>query len=223
VLDFAAIIVAAILISFLIKTFVVQSYFVPSASMQNTLMVNDRVLVPVWTGSATNLKRGDVIVFRDPAGWLGETQPHSDAVSAVLSFLGFLPPDGSAHLVKRIIGLPGDKVSCCSAQGKVLINDTPITEPYVVGSTSTTDADPFQFTVTVPKGMLWVLGDNRFDSEDSAYRFNAHDTSYFVPESDVVGKATLIDWPFGRWQAINTYPDVFAPIGKPVQTIIPQG
>jgi signal peptidase I len=224
-LEILAMLFVALLASFLIKSFVVQSFYVPSPSMENTLLVNDRVLVPVWSGSSSHLKRGDVIVFRDPGGWLPETPTStlSNPLTGIASFIGLLPPDGDNHLVKRIIGLPGDTVSCCSATGSLVVDGTPIDEPYVVRSPTSPDADGFQYTVTVPPGMLWVLGDNRFNSADSAFHFSRNDGDDFVPESDVVGIAGVINWPVNRWRAIDSYPEVFAPIGHSTPAKAPQG
>jgi signal peptidase I len=227
-LELVAIVAAALLISFLIKTFVVQSFYVPSASMENTLQVNDRVLVPVWGGGASGITRGDVVVFRDPANWLDNdpvvnSGSSGNAVTPILSFIGLIPPDGTAHLVKRVIGLPGDTVSCCSADGHVVINGTPISEPYIVVPPQSRNAGPTQYSVTVPVGMLWVLGDNRYDSADSAYRLDKHDSSYFVPEKDVVGVAAIIDWPLDRWRTLDSYPALFATVGHPTPVIVAKG
>jgi signal peptidase I len=223
IIEVLAIVVIALFISFVLKTFVVQTFYVPTSSMAATLEPNDRVLVPRWTGTASSLKRGDVVVFLDPGGWLPDSSATpTDPVSATLSFLGLLPPPGN-HLIKRIIGLPGDTVACCSADGRLTVNGTPLKEPYVTAPATAVDADEYSYSVVVPPGMLWVLGDNRYDSADSAYHYSLHDGHQFVPETDVVGVATVISWPITRWQLINSYPDLFATVGRKVKTVIPQG
>jgi signal peptidase I len=126
----------ALALSLLVKTFLVQAFYIPSVSMQHTLEVGDRVVVSKLTPGPFELQRGDVIVFTDPGGWLAPTPPPQDgpvrsALRSALTFVGLLPEDSDNHLIKRLIGLPGDHVVCCDAQGRVSINGTAITEPYV--------------------------------------------------------------------------------------------
>ncbi|MBI5161368.1 MAG: signal peptidase I [Micrococcales bacterium] len=209
------ILVAAVLISFLIKTFLIRSFYIPSESMMNTLHVNDRIIVNELAPKLMPVQRGDVIVFRDPGGWLdgsGQIAPPRSgpgaALDQVLSVIGLTAPDSNDHLIKRVIGLPGDKVTCCTSLGRVSVNGVPLTEPYIL---VTTDQRPF--SVTVPKKSLWVMGDNRGNSKDS--RFNQDQPGKgFVPYSDVVGRAILISWPADRWTWLDNYPFVFANVDR---------
>ena len=208
--DLVIIVLAALLVSFLVKTFLVRSFYIPSGSMKNTLQINDRVIV----NERAALHRGDVVVFRDPGGWLeagqsieGRTTRSRSTLSKALSAVG-LGADGDDHLIKRIIGLPGDHVQCCNALGQMEVNGVPVSEPYVrkqVGQA----ASGTPFDVTVPAGKLWVMGDNRYESGDSRYHQGLPSRG-FVPENDVVGRAVVITWPVRRWAWLDDYPSVFA-------------
>ncbi|MEJ1229691.1 MAG: signal peptidase I [Galbitalea sp.] len=216
--DILLILVAALVLSFVIKTFFVRSFYIPSASMVNTLEVNDRVIVSLLSPNLVPLQRGDIVVFEDPGGWhTGDKvrpQPQSP-ITGVLAFLGLAAPDDNNHLIKRVIGLPGDHVSCCSAAGQLTINGTPISEPYINLPPGVTRADPYPFSVTVPKGDLWVMGDNRDGSADSAYHDDKKDASPFVPISDVTGKALVISWPITRWTVLSNHPATFGSVKDP--------
>jgi signal peptidase I len=210
--DILIILLIAIVISFLIKTFLVRSFYIPSASMENTLQINDRILVNELVPTPIGLERGDVVVFSDPGGWLGpsaepERSGIEEGVDAVLGFIGLTAPDSNDHLIKRVIGLPGDTVTCCSAHGQLVINGVPIDEPYIVlnGQTKATRDD---FTVTVPEGFLWVMGDNRYNSGDSVAHRN-DPSGGFVPIDNVVGRALVISWPANRWSWLDNYSSVF--------------
>jgi len=212
--DILFILLAALVISFVIKTFLIRSFYIPSASMTNTLEINDRVIVSLLTPGLSPLKRGDVVVFTDPGGWLepGEADiiPQKQSpVTDVLAFLGLAAPDDNNHLIKRVIGLPGDHVKCCTATGQLTVNGTPLVEPYLNLPAGVTQDDPYKFSVTVPKGDLWVMGDNRDMSADSAYHFNRNDPDPYVPVADVTGKAILISWPINRWTLLSNYPATF--------------
>jgi signal peptidase I len=222
--DIILILVIALAVSFVLKSFVVRPFYIPSTSMNNTLQVGDRVLVSLLTPEVTPLARGDVVVFEDPGGWLPGV-PHSSSFDAttVLAFLGLVAPDDDSHLVKRVIGLPGDTVACCTANGLLTVNGSPISEPYIVVPPGQTRADKYTFQVTVPKGSLWVMGDNRNESADSAYRYHKHLGNYFVPTTDVVGRAMVINWPIGRWGYLDDYPATFSGVGHPQPVIVPQG
>jgi signal peptidase I len=213
--DILLILLAALVISFVIKTFLIRSFYIPSPSMENTLMVNDRVIVSLLTPGVSPLQRGDVVVFTDPGGWLpaDDDVPQAQSpVTDVLAFIGLAAPDDNNHLIKRVIGLPGDHVSCCSPTGQLEVNGTPISEPYINLPTGVTQADPYSFSVVVPKGDIWVMGDNRDESADSAYHLHVKDATAFVPISDVTGKAMLISWPFSRWTVLSNYPATFGDV-----------
>ncbi|HEY1529862.1 MAG TPA: signal peptidase I [Galbitalea sp.] len=215
--DILFILLAALVISFLIKTFLIRSFFIPSGSMENTLQVNDRVIVSLLTPELSPLHHGDVVVFSDPGGWL-VSEPSAPVTSSpindILAFVGLAAPSDNDHLIKRVIGLPGDKVKCCNALGQLTVNGTPLDEPYINLPAGVTKSDPYDFSITVPKGDLWVMGDNRDESADSAYHYNRHDATVFVPMRDVTGQAILISWPFTRWTVLGSYPVVFQDVPK---------
>ena len=218
--DLVVIVVVAVLASFLIKTFLVRSFFIPSESMQNTLQVHDRILVNELVPGLIPLQRGDVVVFKDPGGWLRQdfVAPPTNAVQAagewVLSIFGLSTQDANDHLVKRVIGLPGDHVTCCDALGQMSVNGVPLPEPYVVKLSGSNRVSEQDFDVSVPAGKLWVMGDNRYNSEDSRYHPDAPGRG-FVPTSDVVGRAFVISWPISHWTWLSNYPDTFGGVGPP--------
>lgn len=212
--DILVIVVVAIVISFVIKTFLVRSFYIPSGSMEQTLLIKDRILVDELTPRFTGYERGDVVVFRDPGGWLPVTvQPDRpaivEAVDWVLSLVGISAPDSDDHLIKRVIGLPGDHVVCCNEIGQVMVNGTPIDEtPYLDLAEGQSAPAVVPYDITVPEGSLWVLGDNRDHSKDSRYNME-QPSQGFVPIDNVVGRAFLITWPFDRLGAIDTHHAVF--------------
>ena len=187
--------VLALVVSAIVKTFFVQMFFVPSGSMRPLFVDDDRILVQkisYWNGP---VKRGDVVVFDDPDDrWLGvEGAPRLSPVQKALSEVGLYPTGG--HLVKRVIGVGGDRVVCCDTAGRVTVNGVPLSErSYIMRGASPSERP---FDVRVPKGRLWVMGDNRANSEDSRYHQDLPDGGT-VPEKDVVGKVWAIVWPFGR-------------------------
>lgn len=216
--DLVIIFVAAILISFLIKTYLVRSFYIPSTSMVNTLQVDDRILVNQLEPRFSPISHGDVVVFTDPGGWLPavSSQPENwfvGAVDGVLAFVGLSAPDSSNHLIKRVIGLPGDTVECCNEFGQITVNGIPLEEPYIVLPEAVTKATPEDFAVTVPDDSIWVMGDNRYNSADSA----AHrddPTGGFVKIGSVVGRAFLISWPTDRWSVLDNYPTTFQRVAQ---------
>ena len=212
--DILLIFLAALLISFLIKTFLIRSFYIPSSSMEQTLHVDDRIIVNQLTPDLMPVEHGDVVVFRDPGGWLTptiEAQPANwfvGAVDAVLTFVGLSASDSNDHLIKRVIGLPGDTVVCCDDFGQLTVNGIPLEEPYTNLPEGTTKATRDDFEVTVPPDSLWVMGDNRYNSADSAFHRN-DPTGGFVPLDNVVGRALFISWPIDRWSWLDSYPSTF--------------
>ncbi|KQR52779.1 S26 family signal peptidase [Leifsonia sp. Leaf336] len=211
--DVLVVVVIALLVAFLIKTFVVRSFYIPSGSMENTLQINDKILVNELQPSVFGLSRGDVVVFRDPGGWLPSSppvvrNPLAQAADTALTFVGLSASDSDDHLVKRIIGLPGDHVVCCDTAGRITVNGTAIVESYAQIPPGQTNAATLAFNVTVPKGHLWVMGDNRYDSQDSS-RNQALPGHGFVPLDHVVGRAVVISWPMNRWTWLDDYPEAF--------------
>ena len=187
--------VLALLVSAVVKTFFVQMFFVPSGSMRPLFVDNDRILVQKISYWGGDVQRGDVVVFDDPGGqWLGtEGAPRLTPLQKALSEVGLYPTGG--HLVKRVIGVGGDRVKCCDAQGRVTVNGVPLNErSYIMKGANPSDR---RFDVRVPKGRLWVMGDNRGNSEDSRFHQDLP-SGGTVPADDVVGKVWAIVWPFGR-------------------------
>ena len=201
--ELPGIVITALVISVLIKTFLVQAFYIPSGSMENTLLVNDRVLVSKLTDKSDEVHRGDVVVFGDPGGWLNRPTSTNGSgpvswIRDALVFVGLAPAVGEEDLIKRVIGVGGDEVACCD-QGRVTVNGVPLDEPYLFPED---EPSLDQFSVTVPKDQLWVMGDHRSVSEDSrAHR--EQPGKGFVPIDDVVGRAFAIVWPLDRTQLLR--------------------
>ncbi|WP_307815875.1 signal peptidase I [Myceligenerans indicum] len=203
--EIAIIVISALVLSFLIKTFLVQSFYIPSASMEDTLITGDRVMVSRLTPGVFDLKRGDIVVFVDPGGWLPpymapDRGPVGNAITTGLTAVGLLPSDTGEHLIKRVIGLPGDHVvcddECANDGGPVQVNDVAIDESVYVKPTNTPSGGK-PFDEVVPDDMLFVMGDHRQDSADS--RFNTSKPGGgFVPVHNVVGVCFSTVWPLDR-------------------------
>jgi signal peptidase I len=212
--DIVLVLVAAIVISVGIKAFLIRSFYIPSGSMRDTLQVNDRIIVNELVPNLVPVQHGDVVVFKDPGGWL-DPQPlapkqngFAAAIDWMLSVVGLSAPDSNDHLVKRVIGLPGDTVACCNSLGQMTVNGVPLDEPYLKLDNGVKRASGIDFKVVVPKNSLWVMGDNRYDSKDSRYNTSTPSKG-FVPMDDVVGRAFVISWPSNHWAWLDDYPDVF--------------
>lgn len=169
----------------LLRAFVVETFAVTSDSMTPTLEHGDRVVVL----KTTTVDRGDLIVF-DGAHLLGRQESDGNRVGAALARL--LGADPSTAYVKRVIGLPGDHVVCCSEDGRILLNSEPLEEPYLAGPT-----DQVDFEVTVPADRYWVLGDHRRDSADSRTALGRPGGG-MLRASDVIGEVAWRYWPGGR-------------------------
>lgn len=211
-LDTLVTMAVALVIAVLVKTFLIQPFYIPSASMNPTLVENDKILVSKLTPGVFDLHRGDVIVFEDPDDWIGgETTTESTPrmrLMAVLSTVGLAPDPAQDHLVKRLIGLPGDHVVCPERGASLEVNGVELDEPYINQATA---ACQVAFDVTVPEGNVWVMGDNRFASADSAYHEDQGESA-FVPEDDITGKAQVIFWPIGRWDGLGDGQDTFVDV-----------
>ena len=212
--DVIIILAVAILVSFLVKTFLIRSFYIPSASMQNTLMIDDRVIVNELVPDIVPLQHGDVVVFKDPGGWLLASVPAPQtglqaASEWVLSLVGLASPDNDEHLIKRVIGLPGDTVACCTEDGKLTVNGVPITEPYLPADV--TRASATDFSITVPENSLWVMGDNRNNSKDSRYNTEKPGGG-FVSIDDVIGRAFVVSWPVKHWTWLDSYASTFTDV-----------
>ncbi len=206
----------ALVLAILIKTFLVQAFYIPSPSMSDTINVGDRIMVSLLAPGPLELSRGDIVVFKDPGGWLNappapQRNPVAQAVVNVLTWVGLLPQDSGEHLVKRVIGLPGDTVECCNAAGELLVNGVAITEPYLADPDwyAASNRPEDTFSVIVPPNAVWVMGDNRSNSLDSRYhRNNLSDGA--VPLYDVVGVAFLRSWPLSEIGLLRNPGAVFA-------------
>jgi signal peptidase I len=192
--ELLAIVVAAAVLTLLVKAFIVQVYKIPSASMENTLQPGDRVLVNKLVYDFRGIARGDVVVFSGQNSWGPDAPPPSgDPVvrlwDDVLSDIGL--SSSQTYYIKRVIGLPGDHVACCT-DGKVTVNGVPLTESSYLYPGDAPSS--FSFSATVPPGHIWVMGDHRGDSEDSRYH-TSDPGGGAVPENEVVGRAFLIIWP----------------------------
>jgi signal peptidase I len=192
--ELLTIVLAAAVLTLLVKAFVVQVYRIPTGSMENTLQVGDRVLVNKVVYHFRGIARGDVIVFSGQDSWGPDAPPPpGDPVvrfaEDLLSGLGLY--NNQTYYIKRVIGLPGDHVACCDAQGRVTVNGVPLNE----GSYLYPGNPPsFKFSEVVPPGRLWVMGDHRSDSDDSRYH-PGDPGGGAIPENQVVGRAFLIIWP----------------------------
>ena len=187
----------ALVLSVLVRTFVAQAFYVPSESMQNTLQVQERILVSKLSTEFGGVQRGEVVVFTDPGNWLPTPeQPTgvSGAIRNALMWVGLLPSDTGEDLVKRVIGVGGDHIVCCNAKGQIVLNDVPLVEPYVKPGSTT---DQVRFDVTVPANRVFVMGDNRGDSSDSRFHLDVNQGT--VPDGNVVGRVVAVIWPASRW------------------------
>lgn len=211
----AIILVSAIILSWVVKTFLAQAFFIPSASMHDTLLEGDRVLVSKLVPGPLDLHRGDIVVFSDPNGWLTgaeQTASGTNAVQDVLIAIGVMPQQSEDHLIKRVIGLPGDQVSCAGDGSPIVVNGVAIDESLYLAPGSR--PSEIAFDITVPEDSVWVMGDNRQESADSRYH-TGEAGGGSVPMDDVVGVAFVKLWPFDRIGTLRNPGDVFREVPDP--------
>lgn len=197
-------VIGAVLVATLLRAFVGQMFLIPSPSMEQTLSIGDRVVVE----KLSSIKRGEVVVFEDPGGWLTETAyTQRGPIGRALQFVGVLPDNSTEHLIKRLVGLPGDRVICCDSDGRITVNAQPLDESrylYVGPDGQRAAPSTIRFEVVVPEGRIFVMGDNRAHSRDSRCHLNDVETggtvgdNAFVSEDLVVGRAIAVVWPTNR-------------------------
>jgi signal peptidase I len=213
------VVVGAIIVSSLLRAFVGQMFIIPSGSMESTLLIGDRVVVQ----KITDFHRGDVVVFEDPGGWLDESIAEPGPLDKLLEFVGVPTKSTPGHLIKRVIGMPGDKVVCCDDQGRITVNGYPLDETsylYVNPGGNQVVPSDVRFTVVVPKDRIFVMGDHRDLSADSRCHLADSSTTQprgyvaFVPEKLVVGPAFAIAAPFDRAKRLRE-PATFAGVPPP--------
>jgi signal peptidase I len=197
------VVIGAVVVSSLLRAFVGQMFIIPSQSMENTLLVGDRVVVE----KLTKFQRGDVVVFSDPGGWLEEDPADPGPWDKALEFIGLPTKSTPGHLIKRVIGLPGDTVVCCTAKGRITVNGYPLNETsylYTDPDDDRVNPSDIKFEVVVPKDRIFVMGDHRDLSADSRCHLADLSTTQgkgqvaFVPMSLVVGPAFAIAAPLDR-------------------------
>ena len=203
------IVVSALVVSVIVKTFFIHFFFIPSGSMENTLQIGDRIAVNKLASYFSEIKRGEVVVFRDASGWLGAPAESADpkvvqTVKSALVAVGVLPDPAKQYLIKRTIGVGGDTVTCCDAKGFLTVNGISVKEPYILTGDKPSDSD---FKVKVPKGFIWVMGDHRGASADS--RFHTDDIHKgLVPVTSVVGRAAFVVWPLNHLKFLSVGSDL---------------
>ena len=208
--------VVAFCLAVLIRTFLLQAFFIPSGSMEDTLLIGDRVLVNKVVYDVRDPLRGEVVVFRGTDRWVAQESQEPEPgfagkVGRTFGDLVGVSRPGEKDFIKRVIGLPGDRVKCCDDRGRVLVNGIPLDEPYVIRN-SPLDVPPNprecrsrRFDeVVVPPGQIFVMGDHRLVSQDARCQGP-------VPIENVVGRAFAVVWPSSRWASLPV-PSTFDPV-----------
>lgn len=201
-------IAVALVLAFLIQYFLARVYMIPSGSMEQTLQINDRILVDKVTYEFSDVEPGDVVVFKGPRSWMpeGSSEGSQNEVVGFLrsvgSVFGLAPPD-EKDFVKRVIATGGQTVSCCDADGNVKVDGESLHEPYIHAPAGREQLPRQEFDpVTVPEDKVWVMGDNRGNSCDSRCQ-GGGGVAGTVPVDNIIGKARLIVLPPSRWSTVG--------------------
>jgi signal peptidase I len=214
--ELAIVLIGAVIVSSVLRAFVGQMFIIPSESMESTLLMGDRVVVQ----KISDFDRGDVVVFRDPGGWLSEPMSDPGPFDRVLEFVGVPTASTPGHLIKRVIGLPGDTVQCCDDENRITVNGHSLDESaylYVDSDDVQINPSDVRFKVVVPSDRIFVMGDHRDVSADSRCHLSDLSTNgrkgevAFVPIENVVGPAFAIAAPFDRTSRLRR-PLVFAEV-----------
>ncbi len=220
--ELPVLVLVALVIALLIKTFVVQAFYIPSSSMEDTLRIGDKVLVNKVIYHFRSIKAGDVVVFNGVGSWDAAPAPqpgtnlvsrlYNDTLGPMLHSIAglFGAPPGQTDYIKRVIGVAGNRVACCNARGQVTVDGVALREQsYLYPGNAPSD---IRFSIRVPQGRLWVMGDHRGVSDDSRLH-NADPGAGTIPVSKVIGRAALIVWPPSRWRVLPI-PGTFAQPGN---------
>ena len=173
----AAIAILIIVIGGSVRGFVIQRFTIPSASMEPTLDIGDDITV--WRPDAlrSDIQRGDVVVFDGRGSFVDDAPPSPLQKAGAWVGLG----NRDVYYVKRIIALGGDRLECCDAQGRLLLNDEPLEEDY-----APQPASAIEFSISIPADTMWVMGDNRNNSADSRALMGKPGGG-FIPLDRVIG------------------------------------
>lgn len=218
--EFAIIVVGALVASTLLRLFLLQVFAIPSGSMESTLGVGDRVAVQKVAG----FQRGDIVVFRDGLEWLGNPDRFRVPVwREALVFVGLMPDEADRYLIKRVIGVAGDRVACCDGSGRITVNGVALDESAYLNVVNGVPVEPslVPFDLVVPEGRIFVLGDNRPNSSDSRCHLLDEQAGVaglgaFPRVESVVGTPMANIYPFYRWRGFGT-PAAFAAIPDATQ------
>jgi signal peptidase I len=190
----------AVVISGVVRSLWLDVYFIPSASMEPLFREGDRILVSRTALQAGPIQRGDVVVFDGRGSFAPLSSGNGPALDVLAEAGRWLGLTGSdTTYVKRVIGLPGDHVVCCDDSGRLTVNGQPVTEPYVYPGDAPSEQ---RFSVTVPSGRLWLMGDHRSMSADSRSLLGAPGGG-MVPLERVAGRPVQIIWPLDRFTAVR--------------------